>query len=102
LIRKDCNAGFNFAKEDEAEKFYQVVMHRIVSNRKNVSSKYYKVENTNTNTTKSQISGPFNFQHIQHVGLEKSKFEVNILNLSRFFLVVKIIEISKTFTRTRV
>lgn len=27
----DCNAGFNFAFEDEAEKFYNIVMNKIMS-----------------------------------------------------------------------
>jgi hypothetical protein len=31
IYPKDCNAGFNFAFEDEAEKFYNIVINKIMS-----------------------------------------------------------------------
>lgn len=36
---KDCNTGFNFAKEEEAEKFYNTVMNKILSKTKKNSTK---------------------------------------------------------------
>ncbi len=55
IFIKDCNAGFNFAFEDEAEKFYNIVINKIMSKTKKNSNKTIgQNENYNNNNNNSR------------------------------------------------
>jgi hypothetical protein len=54
LIFKDCNAGFNFARDEEAEKFYNTVINKIMSKNKRSTKQPLGTNNNSVNTTSQQ------------------------------------------------
>jgi hypothetical protein len=106
-IFKECNAGFNFAFNQEAEKFYSTV-NKTISERKarraqaklvNSSSANEKKAKTSESTStlkkknvkKYEIGTPINFQHVNHIGFTNNKFDVNFFCLATKYFILKYI-----------
>ncbi len=80
-IVKECNAGFNFARENQAKEFYATITKRIALINKQVREKTKETPPApaaKKKIEKSEIGGPMGFVHLTHVGFSSDKLSLNV------------------------